>query len=189
MKRTGKMKQKRYVAAATLGLGIALMSLPAVGQDVMDRRALIGRLVPITGDVQRSVDLTVPFALGSAKLTHRAEAQLNELGSALAGKKLRRFRFGVYGHTDASGRASYNLKLSKQRAAAVVAYLVGRLSLDRARVEHEGYGEERLLEGVGHNSPRHRRVEIVVFATKNPAQPVKKPSPNKEKSGSFRAIN
>ncbi|MDA0703942.1 MAG: OmpA family protein [Proteobacteria bacterium] len=183
------MRKSGYLAAVTLGLGVVLTSLPSAGQDILDRNALIGRLVPITGDVQRSVDLTVPFALGAAKLTRGAEQQLNELGEALAGEKLRRFRFGVYGHTDASGRASYNLMLSKQRAAAVVAYLVGQFSFDSARIEHKGYGEERLLEGVESNSPRQRRVEIVVFAPKQPAKPVEGLQPDKGESCGFRSIN
>lgn len=181
------MTRLGYLTVAMLGIGVALISLSAAGQDVVDRKALTGKLVPITGEDRRSVDLAVPFALASAKLTRRAEAQLDELGAALASAALRRFRFGVYGHTDASGTASYNLKLSKQRAAAVVRYLVERIGLDRARIDHEGYGEARLLAGVEAGSPRHRRVEIAVFAPK-PA-PRKKPAPEGGRDGGFRAIN
>ena len=44
----------------------------------------------------------MPFAHGSAALTAAARRQLDELGAALAGEKLRRFEVGVHGHTDAS---------------------------------------------------------------------------------------
>lgn len=128
------------------------------------RAELTAQLVPVTGETERSVDLTVPFARGSAELTATARRQLDELGAALGGRKLRGLEVGIYGHTDVTGPAAYNLALSKRRALAVVTYLVEHFGLDRPRFRHEGYGEERLLEGVEPRSPRHRRVEVVVFA-------------------------
>lgn len=160
-------------AAPHLVLAAVLTAAPAAHADEhtavhvaeeIGRAALIGRLVPITGEDRRSVDLTVPFARGSAELAAKAERQLAELGHALAGERLRDFEVGVYGHTDASGSNAYNRTLSEARAAAVVQYLTGRFALDAARFRHAGYGEDRLLEGLDPTSPRHRRVEIVVFA-------------------------
>ena len=146
-------------------LFLAAAVAPATAQNItLDRTTLTGRLVPITGETERSVDLTVPFRRGSAELTEAARRQLDELGAALAGAALRRFAVGVYGHTDASGPAAFNLALSEKRAAAVVSYLVGRFALDPARFRHGGYGETRLLEGFPPTSPRHRRVEILVHA-------------------------
>ena len=151
----------RVIASATLCLAVAGVSAPA---SAIDREALTGRLIPITGEASRSVDLTVPFALNSADLTEAALQQLNELGAALAGEKLRAYDVGIYGHTDSSGPAAYNLTLSQVRAAAVVRYLVDRFGFEAARFSHEGFGEERLLEGLDPKAPEHRRVEIVVFA-------------------------
>lgn len=144
--------------------------MPRAGAFI-DREELTGRLIPVTGETARSVDLSVPFARNSTALTATAREQLDELGAALAGATLRRFEVGVYGHTDASGRATYNQELSERRAAAVVQYLVKRFSLDPERFRHAGYGEERLLEGIDPNSPRHRRVEVVVFAGGPPIVP------------------
>ena len=42
--------------------------------------------------------------------------------------------------------------------------LTERFALDAARFHHAGHGEDRLTDGIDPNSPRHRRVEIVVFA-------------------------
>ena len=160
-------------AAPHLVLAAVLTAAPAAHADEhtmvhaageMGRAELVGRLVPVTGEERRSVDLTVPFARGSAELTAKAKRQLTELGHALAGERLRDFEVGVYGHTDASGSAAYNRTLSEARAAAVVQHLIRRFALDAARFRHAGYGEDRLLEGVDPRSPRHRRVEIVVFA-------------------------
>ena len=158
---------RQALRLAGLGLAVFVVAAPvAVTEKVpaLDREELTAKLVPVTGETQRSVDLTVPFTRNSAKLTATAREQLDELGAALAGKKLKALDVGVYGHTDASGKAAYNQKLSEKRATAVVQYLVQRFSLDRKRFRHAGYGEERLLEGIDANSPRHRRVEVVVFA-------------------------
>ena len=151
----------RSVPCIAFCLALAGMVAPA---PAADRDTLTGQLVPVTGETSRSVDLTVPFAKNSADLTDAARRQLGELGAALAGERLVPYDVGVYGHTDASGRAAYNLTLSQARAAAVVRYLVERFGFDGARFRHEGYGEERLLEGLEPNAPAHRRVEIEVFA-------------------------
>lgn len=135
---------------------------PAFAAKPVDRAALTKGLVPVTGEKTRSIDLTVPFARDSAKLRETARRQLDELAAALSGEKLKKFRVEVYGHTDASGPAEYNMKLSKARAAETVRYLVQQHGLDRKRFRHEGYGEERLLTGLDPRSPRHRRVEVVV---------------------------
>ena len=153
----------RLVASAALCLVSTGMSSLVLATD---RDTLIGQLVPVTGEMSRSVDLSVPFARNSASLTEAAREQLDELGAALAGERLKPYDVGVYGHTDASGPEAYNLTLSQSRAQAVVAYLVDRFSFRAARFSHEGFGEERLLEGLRPNAPAHRRVEIVVFAPK-----------------------
>ncbi len=162
--------------ALTVFLTAAPVAFPREGRPV-DREELTGRLIPVTGESQRSVDLSVPFARNSTELTATAREQLDELGAALAGAELQRFYVGVFGHTDASGTAAYNKKLSVGRAAAVVKYLVQHFSLDPQRLRHAGYGEERLLEGIDPNSPRHRRVEIVVFAAAPPIVRDPRPDP------------
>ena len=158
---------RQALRLAGLGLTVFVVAAPVyVEKEVpaLGREELTSKLVPVTGEMQRSVDLTVPFARNSAKLTATAREQLDELGAALAGERLKPLDVGVYGHTDASGKAAYNQQLSEKRAAAVVGYLVRGFSLEPKRFRHAGYGEERLLEGIAANSPRHRRVEVVVFA-------------------------
>ena len=152
----------RAVRILSLVLVATLLGGPIFAAEPIDRAELTGRLVPVTGERTRSLDLTVPFERDSAKLTKEAKLQLDELAAALSGEKLRKLRVEVYGHTDASGLAAYNLKLSKARAAETVRYLVERHGLDLKRFRYEGYGEERLLTGFAPRSTRNRRVEIVV---------------------------
>ncbi len=151
------------VRSLVVAAAICLASPVAASDAPIGRAELTGKLVPITGDDARSVDLAVPFAKNSAKLTEPARDQLAELAAALAGEHLYWLEVGVHGHTDASGPAAYNRKLSEMRARAVVEYLVERADLDRARFRHRGFGEERLLVGIDPHSPLHRRVEVVVY--------------------------
>lgn len=155
---------RRWALAAVVCVVFEIFRAATVDAvEPISRAELIGKLIPVTGAPVRSVDLMVPFAKSSAKLTAPAREQLNELGAALAGEKLRGLEVSVYGHTDASGPAAYNRKLSEKRAEAVVRYLVESSGLERARFRHGGFGEQHLLEGIDPDSPRHRRVEIVVF--------------------------
>lgn len=48
------------------------------------------------------------------------------------------------GHTDSRGDAAYNMKLSKDRAASVVKYLVEH-GIPANRLESAGYGETQLI--------------------------------------------
>ena len=136
-------------------------AVPVVGRD-----DLIGKLVPITGDPleTRSVDLRVEFRKNSAELTERAVAQLRELGAALVSEALGEVPIAVYGHTDSSGPADYNLELSERRAEAVADWLREHFAIAETRFrEVRGFGEERPRENLPAGDPAQRRVEIVTF--------------------------
>jgi OOP family OmpA-OmpF porin len=67
------------------------------------------------------------------------------------------------GHTDTVGTASYNLELSKRRAAAVRAELI-RDGVPAGEISTNGVGENDLAVQTGPdvNEPRNRRVEVTV---------------------------
>ena len=134
-----------------------------------DRDGFISALTPVTGDEDaRKVDLYLTFALGSADLAPQARAQLGELAAALSSAELAQARFGIYGHTDATGSADLNMALSARRAEAVRAYLVG-LGVAPARLDSEGYGESRLKNLINPNAAENRRVEIVNLTPPKPS--------------------
>jgi outer membrane protein OmpA-like peptidoglycan-associated protein len=69
----------------------------------------------------------------------------------------------VEGHTDSTGKADYNLRLSGERARAVMGYLVDQ-GVNPGRLEAKGYGQTR---PVGDNATRagreqNRRVEFTI---------------------------
>ena len=71
----------------------------------------------------------------------------------------------VQGHTDDKGRREYNLKLSKQRAAAVRTFLIKEGSVDPNRLTSKGYGPDQpLVEGQSREArAKNRRVELIVL--------------------------
>jgi len=73
-------------------------------------------------------------------------------------------RIGVYGHTDSKGIPANNLKLSKDRAAAVRAYLLGK-GVAASRLESEGFGQTKPVatNDTDDGRSKNRRVEFKVL--------------------------
>ncbi|QSX79868.1 phosphate ABC transporter substrate-binding/OmpA family protein [Agrilutibacter solisilvae] len=88
--------------------------------------------------------VTVGFQSGSGALTKRAEKTINEEmvpfiennGSAY---------FEISGNTDSTGAHDTNMRLSRQRAQAVVEYLVSQWEFDRNRFSVVGNGPDKPL--------------------------------------------
>ena len=72
----------------------------------------------------------------------------------------------VIGHTDSSGAASYNLGLSKRRAADVRKELI-RQGVSKAVITSEGMGETQLFidTGDGVKEQLNRRTEVLISLT------------------------
>ena len=111
-----------------------------------------------TGD--RVVARGILFDSGSARLSGSSDAELGQIKAALDATPGLRIR--IEGHTDASGGASTNLRLSQQRADAVRAWLTGR-GIAAGRLEARGFGEDNPVASNDTASGReqNRRVEIV----------------------------
>ena len=107
-----------------------------------------------------AVDLAINFEFDSARLTPRAQAILDNLGSAI-NSDLAAYQFTFEGHTDAVGSAGYNQGLSERRAQAVRDYLVERFRVDGTRVSAIGKGEDELLVPDEPKAASNRRVRVV----------------------------
>ncbi|WP_196889933.1 OmpA family protein [Aureivirga sp. CE67] len=85
-------------------------------------------------------------------------------------KKYPKMRIKVESHTDARGKASYNLRLSKSRNKSTVDFLIKEGKIDPSRIEGEGFGETRILnkckDGVKCTDKEHeenRRSDFIVL--------------------------
>ena len=112
---------------------------------------------------RNSLNLALLFDSNSAKLSQRSREQLIELAKAFNSPRLANAPVEIIGHTDNFGKASYNLKLSQKRAAAVREFLVGQ-GVDPARLTSSGQGEAVLLVSEGDQKAQavNRRVEFNV---------------------------
>ncbi len=110
-----------------------------------------------------SASLYVQFASGSAELTPKAMATLDELGKALSSSALSSYHFRIEGHTDTVGSKDYNRALSERRAEAVAAYIKQKFGVDDSRMVPVGLGSDHLLVPTGDQTPevRNRRVQVV----------------------------
>ena len=121
---------------------------------------------PVVLSEDVSIDLNVKFASGSDVVDAQYFAEIR--GVARFMEQYEGSQVTIEGHTDTSGSASYNKKLSQKRADAVAALLVEQYSIDASRVTAMGYGEERPLveETSKADQATNRRVVAKVSATK-----------------------
>ncbi|GAA4748054.1 OmpA family protein [Flavisolibacter ginsenosidimutans] len=99
------------------------------------------------------------FVTGSAKLSSRSDAALNEVIKILNDDK--NVKLSIEGHTDNVGKADYNKTLSDKRANSVKTYLVNH-GVDESRLTAEGFGLERPVASNKTSAGRaqNRRVEL-----------------------------
>ncbi len=99
------------------------------------------------------------FKTGSSELTEDAKHRLHNTAMTLASNPTTYAR--IEGHTDSQGNASYNEKLSFDRANTVKAYLIDQ-GVKADHLEVIGYGEARPMASNDTEAGRrlNRRVEI-----------------------------
>ena len=109
------------------------------------------------------IDLnSITFASGSAAVRPDQAAKLSELGRAITAliDKNPGEVFLVEGHTDATGRAAFNLALSDRRAASVALVLTEYFGVPPENLVVQGYGEAFLKVRTLANEPLNRRVAV-----------------------------
>jgi outer membrane protein OmpA-like peptidoglycan-associated protein len=104
----------------------------------------------------------VHFQHDSAEILPDSAAILEELADVLK-KRAEIQSVEVQGHTDNTGNAAYNMRLSQERAQAVVNALQ-RLGVDPSRMQAKGYGQEKPVvpNTSDGNRARNRRVQVII---------------------------
>ncbi|MBC8750260.1 OmpA family protein [Paraburkholderia sp. WC7.3b] len=108
-----------------------------------------------------AAQILITFATNSATLTDSAKAALDKVAGALQSEKLAAYRFRVEGHADPRGSPDLNMKLSEDRAAAVVEYLTQKAGIASERLSSLGKGSSDPLNKRNPTAPENRRVTIV----------------------------
>jgi OOP family OmpA-OmpF porin len=130
---------------------------------------------PAPAPVQEKITLSsvsgqANFAVNSAKLTDAGRSAIDEVVEQLRGFD-RVKSIVITGHTDSTGSAAYNQKLSERRAAAVRDYLISR-GVNPALLTSIGAGEDQPIADNSTKEGRqmNRRVEIDIEGVKTVVQ-------------------
>lgn len=116
-------------------------------------------------ETDRGVVITlgdVLFEVGRAELLPSARKNIDDVIELLESEPGKRIR--IEGHTDATGPAALNLRLSQQRADAVRAALIER-GIEPGRMEAVGMGEDFPIASNDTEAgrARNRRVDIILL--------------------------
>jgi OOP family OmpA-OmpF porin len=103
----------------------------------------------------------VYFDVDSARIKPDSKAQLDQIASLL--RKDVKLKLLITGHTDGTGDFQHNMKLSADRAAAVVDALVKDYSIERSRLTAAGLGSASPVapNDTDEGRAKNRRVELV----------------------------
>lgn len=112
-----------------------------------------------------TIDLNLEFDTNSADIRPRHIPEIQRVVDFL--RQYPTAHAVIEGHTDSSGSAAYNQKLSERRAEAVRAYLVKSSGIAAERLTSVGYGEERPIASndSAEGMQKNRRVSAVISGT------------------------
>jgi outer membrane protein OmpA-like peptidoglycan-associated protein len=125
-----------------------------------DERLKNARVVVTQGSIK--INDVIYFDTGRSTIQERSNSLLDEIAQVMIARpELKRVR--VEGHTDDVGNDMSNLRLSQERAEAVVRYLVSR-GVAAQRLDAAGFGEMRPIapNNLEDGRAQNRRVEFII---------------------------
>ena len=149
-------------------LSIAATEIAGNKLDVLNNFAIDSNILGLEGDLLAQSLLqeldalptrNIVFNKNSITLTSRAQEVLDDVAAAILGYE--DLVVEIAGHTDSSGKAVRNLRLSKDRAAAVRDYLVSQ-NVPGNRLSPIGYGETAPISdnNTANGRAANRRIEF-----------------------------
>jgi len=127
---------------------------------IFDPEAAARQRVQAFAEKLESINISlVAFEPSSASLTETSRPALEALAQLMLSYPDQRVR--VSGHTDNTGRAAINLRISRERAEAVANYLISR-GVATSQVVARGFGASRPIadNNTDAGKARNRRIEI-----------------------------
>lgn len=110
-----------------------------------------------------TISMEITFDFNSDRLSGHSVETLYNVGSAILRPSLKNYRFRIEGHTDSTGTAAYNQRLSERRAKSVRNYLLSNFQIAPTRLRMVGKGEESPKEGIAPDDPANRRVQMTTL--------------------------
>lgn len=143
---------------------VANTTVDGAGCPLKTPAPIIREKIIITEADRKVVDEAIKdleFDLGKSTIRSNSYTSLNRVSALLIEKN---FSLKLAGHTDNTGSMALNLRLSKDRAEAVKAYLVSQ-GANASRIEATGYGPNQPIASNKTSDGRqlNRRVEFSLF--------------------------
>lgn len=115
---------------------------------------------------QQSLNLILPagatFSVNSSSVASGFYNPLNSIASVFS--KYPETKIEIYGYTDSTGKADYNLQLSQKRANSVKDYLIAQgIGVNRLYAVGEGSSNPVASNSTAEGRAQNRRVEIKVL--------------------------
>ena len=111
-------------------------------------------------DQLAQINVEIEFDLNSAMIKPASYRTLGSIADAMHNPILLGYKFLVVGNTDTTGTREINLKLSQERADAVMQALATTFRVDPRRLQAVGLGEENLQDAKNPHAAINRRVQI-----------------------------
>ena len=111
-------------------------------------------------DQLAQINVEIEFDLNSAMIKPASYRTLGSIADAMHNPNLLGYKFLVVGNTDTTGTREINLKLSQERADAVMQALATTFRVDPRRLQAVGLGEENLQDAKNPHAAINRRVQI-----------------------------
>jgi outer membrane protein OmpA-like peptidoglycan-associated protein len=153
------METWAYISANGNGsYSIHLIEKQAMKQDVLADASAMGKSIKETG---KAALYGIYFDTGKADVKPESDETLKEIGKLL--KEDPTLKLYVVGHTDNKGTLEANMKLSQDRAIAVVNALIGKQGVAASRLKACGDGPTAPIATNDSEEGRalNRRVELV----------------------------
>jgi len=167
-------------AGAAIGAAVGGGTGAVIGHSMDKQAREIDQALP-GADVERvgeGIHLTlnenaVRFDLNKATLTAQAKANLDKLVPVF--NSYADTNIDIFGYTDSTGKADYNLTLSKNRAESVKTYLVSKgLAASRFKTTGFGVADPIASNDTKEGQSQNRRVEFAITANDKMIQDAQK---------------
>ncbi|MBX3605179.1 MAG: OmpA family protein [Piscinibacter sp.] len=154
----GSSAAKKSSVGARNGILLGALTGALVGSKY---NSMIGMTEQQDGSVKLNIPGSVMFKTGSAEISPEFASTLDSVGGTI--KEYCGVTGTIIGHTDSTGSAALNQRLSQDRARSVANYLASK-GIDPSRLSQDGRGPNEPIADNSTESGRaqNRRVEIFV---------------------------
>jgi outer membrane protein OmpA-like peptidoglycan-associated protein len=154
----GSQASKKSSVGARNGLLLGALTGALVGSKY---NSMIGMTEQADGSVKLNIPGSVMFKSGSAEISPEFATTLDSVGGTI--KEYCGVTGSIVGHTDSTGSADLNRRLSVDRARSVASYLTAK-GIEPSRLQQDGRGPDEPVASNATDAGRaqNRRVEIFV---------------------------